>query len=73
MEDRSKRIQSIFDQLGIKESNPGACSCVNSWSSDPEGKDLGKIEPGFGDAISLLITSMHSGTILPRSFTTYSW
>jgi len=25
-------------------------------------KDLGKIEPGFGDAISLLITSMHSGT-----------
>ncbi len=25
-------------------------------------KDLGKIEPGFGDAISLMITSMHSGT-----------
>ncbi len=25
-------------------------------------KDLGKIEPGFGDAISLIITSMHSGT-----------
>lgn len=25
-------------------------------------KDLGKIEPGFGDAISLLITSMHAGT-----------
>lgn len=25
-------------------------------------KDLGKIEPGFGDAISLVITSMHSGT-----------
>ncbi|MDH3511096.1 MAG: cyclase family protein [Gammaproteobacteria bacterium] len=25
-------------------------------------KDLGKIEAGFGDAISLMITSMHSGT-----------
>jgi len=25
-------------------------------------KDLGKIEPGFGDAISLMITSMHAGT-----------
>ena len=25
-------------------------------------KDLGRIEPGFGDAISLLITSMHAGT-----------
>jgi kynurenine formamidase len=25
-------------------------------------KDLGKIEPGFGDAISLIITSMHAGT-----------
>lgn len=26
------------------------------------GKDLGKLEPGFGDAISLVITSMHAGT-----------
>lgn len=25
-------------------------------------KDLGKLEPGFGDAISLVITSMHAGT-----------
>jgi len=52
MEDRSKRIQSIFDQLGIKESNPGACSCVNSWSSDPEGKDLVSFDPASGKPLA---------------------
>lgn len=48
MEDRSLRIKSIFKQLGIKDLNPGACSCINSWISDPEGKDLPSLDPASG-------------------------
>lgn len=54
MEDRNLRIKSIFQQLGIEESNPGACSCINSWTSDPEGKDLVSYDPTSGRPLATI-------------------
>jgi L-aminoadipate-semialdehyde dehydrogenase len=54
MEERSLRIKSIFQQLGIKESNPGACSCINSWTTDPEGKDLVSYDPTSGKPLATI-------------------
>lgn len=52
MEDRSMRIKSIFDRLGLKTSNPGGCSCINSWISDPKGKDLVSYDPTSGQPLA---------------------
>ncbi len=52
MEDRNLRIKAIFQQLGIKENNPGACSCVNSWTTDPDGKDLVSYDPTTGSPLA---------------------
>lgn len=52
MEERNSQIKSIFQKLGIKESNPGACSCTNSWTNDPEGKDLASYDPTTGKPLA---------------------
>ncbi len=54
MEDRNVRIKSIFQELGIKESNPGGCSCINSWTSDPGGKDLVSYDPTSGRPLATI-------------------
>lgn len=44
-------MEDIFEKLGIKDSNPGACSCLNSWISDPQGKDLVSYDPTTGQSL----------------------
>jgi len=52
MDDRNAKVQNIFNALGIKETNSGACSCLNSWISDPQGKDLVSYDPTTGQPLS---------------------
>ena len=48
-------MKSVLEKLGIEETNPGACSGMEAWISDPAGKVLVSYNPSTGEAIARII------------------
>jgi aldehyde dehydrogenase (NAD+) len=50
-----KRMKSLLEKLNIQPVNAGACTGVNDWLMDPNGKELVSYNPTTGEAIAKII------------------
>jgi len=48
-------MKSVLKKLGIEETNPGACSGMEAWISDPDGLELVSYNPSTGEALAKII------------------
>ena len=47
--------QALFDELGIRDINPGACTGADGWIEDPEGDVLESMNPTTGQVLGRVI------------------
>lgn len=48
-------MKSLLKKLQLMSLNPGACSGINAWISDPKGKELVSYNPSTGEPIASII------------------
>ena len=48
-------MNSLLEKLHIKDVNPGACSGVDGWITDPAGKVLTSYNPTTGDPLAKIV------------------
>ena len=48
-------MKSLLDKLSIQDLNPGACSGLDGWLTDPRGKELLSYNPTTGEPIAWVI------------------
>jgi len=48
-------MKSLLDKLSIQDLNPGACSGLDGWLTDPRGKELLSYNPTTGEPIARVI------------------
>jgi aldehyde dehydrogenase (NAD+) len=51
---------ALLEHLGLKETNPGACTGPDGWVSDPAGKPLVSLNPATGEPIATVIQASAS-------------
>jgi aldehyde dehydrogenase (NAD+) len=49
------KTRLLFEALGIKSVNPGACTGPDGWISDPNGKKLVSYNPTTGEELAQVI------------------
>src|SRR5512139_3493637 len=48
-------MKSLLEKLNIQPVNPGACTGVDGWLTDPKGKELVSYNPSTGEALARVI------------------